>query len=183
MIIHEINDLSNTHVISLLQKGLSECTESVQNYHPDHSDNNANLFYVLKNGRYQLNRGKYYVMEESGKYLCSAGWNEYDMEPELDAALVLTRMYVTPAERGKYNIGLHILPRILLEVQQYSHVWITNNAHNYAINEWFKRAASAKRPALFNNWPEIYNRFKPIGSRMIYNVEQQIAELDKNLTL
>jgi len=179
MIIHEINDLSNTHVISLLQRGLSNCTESVQNYHPDHSDNNANLFYALKNGRYQLNHGKYYVMEESGKYLCSAGWNEYELDS--DIALVLTRMYIAPKHRANYHVATHILPKILEAVTQYKHIWATVNEYNKALYEWFVRDRLGKRTALFNDWPDIYRRFKPIGKKNIYYTDQYIIELDRNI--
>ena len=173
MIIHEINDLSNTHVISLLQRGLSECTESVQNYHPDHSDNNANLFYALDNGRYREGNGKYYVIEEDGKYVCSAGWNEY----EPDTVLMLTRMYILPEYRMKYHISTYILPPALEEVTHYKNVWISFNEYNLGMYKWFERVDQGKRGGLFNDWPDIYRRFKPIGLKTINYTKQYVVGL------
>ena len=91
MIIHEIHDLSDTYVTSLLENGLSKITDNqyITNYHPEYSHNAGNLFYILEHGRYV--KGKYYVLEEDGKFICSGGWNEY----EPDIALMLTRLYIT----------------------------------------------------------------------------------------
>ena len=74
MIIHSVNDLSNFAVISLLKFGLCNITDSdiIKNYHPDYANEPGNLFFILKQGRYQLGKGAYFVIEENGEYICSA---------------------------------------------------------------------------------------------------------------
>ena len=120
MITHEIHDLSNTHVVDLLNEGLSEITDESfkHNYHPNCSNVPGNLFSILKNGRYRKGKRKYYVIEEDGKYVCSAGWNEYENEP--DTVLMLTRMYILPKHRAKYYVATDILPTALNEVKNYN---------------------------------------------------------------
>ena len=87
MIIHEIHDLSNEYVTSLLKTGLSEIVDDTykKNYHYDNIDVPGNLFNTLVQGRY-IN-GKYFVIEEDGIYVASSGYNYY----ENDTALVLPR--------------------------------------------------------------------------------------------
>ena len=176
MVIHEIHDLTNLYVTSLLKQGLSQINDEqyVTNYHPDYSSNTGNLFYILKQGRYV--KGKYYVLEEDGKFVCSGGWNEY----ESDIALMLTRLYITPEHRAKYHAGNYILPKALEETKGYKHIWITCNEYNKSIYHWFDRANKGKRTALFNDWPEIYRKFVPIGKRDIYYTEQYVAEYQPN---
>ena len=50
MIIHQIHDLSNSNIVSLLEQGMSQVTEPelIKNYHPDFKSDNSNLFYILK---------------------------------------------------------------------------------------------------------------------------------------
>lgn len=175
MNIHEIHDLSNTEVVRILQDGLSNVDEKniVQNYSPDYKDINSNLFYILENGRY--NDGTYYVMEEAGEYIASAGWNKYND----NTALLLTRAYISKGYRGSYIFSETCLPRMLESCSDFEKVWITCNKYNKAIYDWFCLAEKGKRPALFNNWPEIYRKFKPIGLMEIYNTEQYVVQLRK----
>lgn len=180
MNIHEIHDLSNQPIVDLLKNGLSEITDQrfIKNYHPDYQHTPGNLFHILEQGRYRKNHGKYFVMtDEHDKYVCSAGWNEYDLDSTL--ALLLTRMYITPQHRSRYMIGKMILPKMISEAGEYSRLWITANEHNRSIYTYFERVSQNKRPVLFNDWPDIYKQFKPIGKKTIYYTEQWIAEYDK----
>ena len=180
MKIHEIHDTKNTAVIEILKTGLSEITDTaiVKNYHPDYSSAPGNLFRILNEGRYKQGRGKYYVITEDDKYICSLGWNEYDLIPTI--ALMLTRMYITPEHRGQYIIGKTILPLAINEASNYEKIWITANDHNKTIYNYFERVHSGKRGALFiNPWPEIYSRFKPIGKHTVYYTPQWVAEYIK----
>jgi hypothetical protein len=146
----------------------------LKNYHPDYKNDPSNIFYILndKNGRY--NRGCYYVLENDGDYVCSAGWNEYDLDNTI--ALALTRAYVEPKHRTKYYMGEYILPKIIENTRQYQHLYITADSYNSTIYQWFVRASEGKSPSMFNDWPDIYRKFKPIGKKTIYYTEQYIAE-------
>ena len=180
MKIHQIHDLSNEHIISILKNGVSEIRDDsiIKNYHPDYINSPGNLFYILKEGRYASDHGKYFVItDDSDKYVCSAGWNEYDVNPSV--ALLLTRMYITPLYRAQYIIGKSILPQMIDESKHYSKLWITANSHNIAIYKYFERASQNKRTVLFNDWPDIYKQFKPIGKQTVYYTEQWVAEYDK----
>ena len=174
MILHEIHDLSDTKVVSLLQQGLSKITDSthLQNYHPDFTEHTGNLFYVLNNSRYL--KGKYYVIEEDDKYICSAGWNEYELDTSI--ALMMTRFYVMPEHRKKCYASNYILPKSLLEAKKYKYIWMSMNEYNKPIYSWFDRASKGKLPGLFDYWPEIYRKFTPIGKRELYYTEQYVVE-------
>lgn len=181
MQLHEIHDSSNQIILNLLEISFSKITDKnlLKNYHPDYKNEPANIFYILNdaNGRYK--RGCYYVLEDEGKYLCSAGYNEYDLDSSV--ALALTRAYINPECRAKYFMGEYILPKIIENTTQYSHLYITADSHNSAIYQWFVRANEGKRPTMFNDWPEIYKKFKPIGKKNIYYTEQYIVELDRTV--
>ena len=103
MQLHQIHDSSNEFVMNLLEATLSNITDNdiIKNYHPDYKNNPANIFYILNddNGRYL--RGCYYVLEDNGEYVCSAGYNEYDLDQTI--ALALTRAYINPKYRTKYG--------------------------------------------------------------------------------
>lgn len=174
MIIHEIQDLSNNIAVDVLKQGLSKITDETHliNYHPDFSDNPSNLFYILKYGRYTT--GKYYIVEEDGNYICSAGWNEYQYEPSI--ALLMTRFYVVPEYRKNYYASSYILPKALEEAKDYKHIWMTMNEYNKSLYTWFERASAGKLPGLFDYWPEVYRNFHPIGKRYIYYTEQYVVE-------
>lgn len=177
MKIHHVTDLSNVAVVDILKNGLSGCTDesSIKNYHPDFSNDPANLFYILNdpNGRYQ--NGDYLVLEEDGIYICSTGWNEYEYDRSI--ALVMTRTYINPKYRNRYYLGTLLLPEILSAVNgNYQKIWMTCNQHNKSIVKWFERNAAGKKTNLFAKWPAIYENFKPIGMHTIYFTEQYIME-------
>jgi hypothetical protein len=179
MNVFRINDLSNTKVVSILQTGLSEVDDKyvIKNYHPDYANRPENLFFILKQGRYQEGKGAYFVIEENGKYVCSAGWNEYAH----DTALALTRMYTAKKYRMQYLVAKNILVKTLEETKHYNNVWLTANEYNKALYNWFVRKEENKRSALFNDWPEIYKKFKPIGKKNVYGIEQYVVELQRKL--
>ena len=179
MNIHAIHDLTNPHVINILKKEFNTITDTniISNYHPDYSDTAGNLFYILQAGRYRPSKGKYWVMEENGEYLGSAGWNEYELDT--DVALVLTRTYVPKKFRGQYLLANHLLPMMLQETSNYQKTWLTVNEHNDVLYQWFLRSSENKRPALFNNWPQIYKKFYPIGKKDIYYTQQYVLEYTK----
>jgi hypothetical protein len=179
MKIHEIHSTKDAAVGFLLD-AYSKITDAayIQNYHPDYSHLNSNFFYVLEQGRYRQGHGKYFVVTDNDKYVCSCGWNEYDLEPTI--ALVLTRMYVSPEYRARYIIGNTVLPLCITETEQYQRRWITANEHNRTIYDYFVRAASGKRTALCNDWPSIYKQFKPLGIHTVYYTKQYVAEYTKD---
>ena len=176
MIVHEIHDSSNTHVMKLLEENFSSITDDniIKNYHPHHRNEPANIFYILDDIKGRYRTGCYYVLEDDGKYVCSAGWNVYDLDQTI--ALALTRAYVDPMHRTKYYMGEYILPEIIKNTRMYKHLYITADSHNSAIYQWFVRANSGKSPGMFNNWPDIYRKFKPMGKQNIYYVDQYVAE-------
>jgi hypothetical protein len=87
-------------------------------------------------------------------------------------------MYVAPGFRCQYILGNTVLPKMIEAAGRYKHIWITSNNHNRAIYLFFERAASGKKTALFNDWPPIYRKFKPLGKRTVYYTEQWIAEYE-----
>ena len=176
--IHEIHDLTNHELINTLELEFSKITDTaiIKNYHPDYSQVPGNIFKILSQGRYRL--GKYFIItDDDDKYMCSAGWNPYELET--DTALLLTRMYVNPQYRGQYVIGKTVLPQMISEACNYQRLWITANDHNRTIYKYFERSSQNKRTVLFNDWPDIYKRFKPIGKKTVYYTEQWISEYDK----
>ena len=74
-----------------------------------------------------------------------------------------------------------ILPKIIESTVDYDHLYITADSHNSAIYQWFVRANQGKKPGMFNDWPEIYRKFKPIGKQTIYYTEQYVAEYTRTL--
>jgi acyl carrier protein len=180
MIVHEIHDLSDDKIVTLMADGLRKITNEdiIKNYHPDYHEHSGNLFYIIKYGRYRKGFGKYYVLEEDGKYICSAGWNEYETDPSI--AFALTRMYIDPEYRGQYLVAQHILSKTLNETKKYAKIWLTVNKYNKRLYDWFVRADQHKRTALFNDWPKIYRNFKPIGEKTIYNTNQYVVEFIRN---
>ena len=137
MVLHSINDLSNQHVVEMLKTNLSLIRDPniIANYHPEYANVPGNLFYILNDGRYQI--GNYFVIEEAGEYIASAGWNEYHLDK--DVALLLTRMYTAPKFRMNYYIGNKILPVALEQSMNYKKIWVTCNEYNKVIYDWFVR--------------------------------------------
>jgi len=176
MQLHQLHDSSNTFIMKLLEESFSNITDSniIKNYHPKYKTDPANIFYILNDEKCRYHRGCYYVLEDAGEFLCSAGWNEYELEPTI--ALALTRAYIDPKHRTKYYMGEYILPKIIESTIEYKKLYITSNAYNNAIYQFFVRASEGKRTAMFNDWPDIYRKFKPIGKKTIYYTEQYVAE-------
>lgn len=173
-----INNLSDTGTIEFLKKGLSQVTEErlLVNYHPDYSSNNANLFYVLAHGRFEI--GNYYIMEtEDGEYAGSAGWNKMDD----NTVLALVRAYVPKNFRTNYIMGEHILPKILDDTKDFNRVWLTFNEYNKVMYKGFTRLSRTQSSAISIPWPEIYNKFKPIGQHMVNNTLQYVAEYERSI--
>lgn len=177
MRILQIQDLSNLESVNILEKGLSLITNTnlVKNYHPDYKSEPANLFYILKNGRFSI--GNYYIAEEDNCYIGSAGWNWY----QDDIALALTRAYVSPNYRQKNIMGNYFLPRILDETTLYNRIWCTCNKYNKVIYDGFVRLAAGRRAGLTNPWSEIYKKFVPIGIHTVNYTEQYVAEYRRDL--
>lgn len=174
--IYEIRDLSNQKVLEILKAGISvnmfDNEDITKNYLYDHCNNPANLFYILQHGRYQ--HGSYFVITDAAdNYLASAGWNQYND----DTALLLTRMLVIPEYRGSYILAKNVLQTMIDQTSEYKHRWITFNDYNLTLYKWFERVDQGKRGALFNNWPDIYARFLPIGQHIINHTLQHVVEL------
>lgn len=174
MIIHSVQDDSDIAVVNLLKKEFSKITDSsVKNYHPDYADQPGNFFYVLKQGRYK--KGNYLIIEDNDEYVCSAGWNEYSIDPS--TALILTRTYISPKYRARYYAGTHILPLLLEESKDYARRWITCNEHNKTIYNMFVRLQRTDKAAP-SQWPALYKKFKPIGEHEVYHTRQWVGEYE-----
>jgi hypothetical protein len=178
MNIYEINDLSNTKVIEILKNGITKSMfkkqELLENYLYEYKDNPANLFYRLENG--QFKNGSYFVItDEEDNFIAGSGWYKYND----NTALVLVRMLVRPDYRTTYIVGHKLLPLMLDKAARYNNVWITCNDYNKAIYDWFDRSSKGKSPALYNNWPDLYKKFKPIGKQLVNGMQQYVAALEK----
>ena len=175
MRIHQLNDLSDRYLVGLLEQGLSVVTDPdiKHNYSPEFRECDANLFYILQNGRYST--GCYYIIEDHDELVACAGWNKYND----DTALVLTRAFVAENYRTSYIMGEKLLPLMIHSTVAYKNVWITCNEYNKSIYNWFERKAAGRRTTMFADWPEIYSRFEPIGKKIVYNTEQYIVQLKR----
>jgi hypothetical protein len=174
--VYQIHDLSNQKIVDILKSSISanmfNGTDLEKNYLYDYRSNPANLFYILANGRYKT--GSYFVVtDQHDNYLASAGWNHYDT----DTALLLTRMLVIPKLRGSYILAKTVLQPMIEQSSNYKNQWITFNDYNLTLYKWFERVDQGKSGALFNNWPNIYSKFKPIGQKDINHVLQYVVEL------
>ena len=116
MLIHTIHDLSNLHVVDLLKSSLSSIVDVsiIDNYHPSRYHVPGNLFHILDHGRYKFGSGKYFVMEHDGEFVCSAGWNKYELNN--DVALIMTRTYINPKYRTQYYASTVLMPIMILIV-------------------------------------------------------------------
>jgi hypothetical protein len=86
-------------------------------------------------------------------------------------------MLVVPEYRGSYILAKTVLQEMIDQSSNYKNQWITFNEYNLTLYKWFERVEQGKRGALFNDWPEIYARFKPIGQREINHTLQYVVEL------
>jgi hypothetical protein len=165
MIVHAIKDLSNKYIVDFLKTGLEEAV-NLENYHPDFSDSPANLFYILKEGRFK--NSNYFIIDDNGKYAGSAGWNEYE-----NVALVLTRAFIPRQYRGQSHMSKYLLPPIFKETEKYDKLWITCNDYNRNIYTGLLRLSQGKS---LPHWQDDYKKFVPIGKRTVYYTEQYVAE-------
>lgn len=176
MKIHSINDDSNSHVIDILREGITpdmlKNDSLCKNYLYDYRGSPANVFNMLARGTFR--NGQFYVIEDGGFVAC-CGWYPYSK----DTAILLSRMLVNPKRRTEYIVGKHILPLMIEQTKQYNNVWITCNDYNKSIYNWFSRSAEGKSPALFNNWPDTYKMFKPIGQHVVNGVLQYVVALER----
>jgi len=163
-----ISDMSNTRVVDMMKVEFSKIGEGkpyYKNYNPAAKGFPENIFNMLKNNKFKV--GSYMVLDDGKDLVCSAGW--YKFTP--DIALVLVRMYVNPKFRHTYPTGKFILPEILKETEVFNKLWITINEYNKSATIYLTR------PNKFGNiWPEIYTKFKPIGSKFINGLDQYIME-------
>jgi hypothetical protein len=165
----------NPELIEFLKTGLTCVVEPhlLENYHPDYKTNNANLFHVIRQGRFD--QGNFYVMiTDEGEFAGCAGWNEMNR----NIALAGVRAYIPAKFRAKYIIGEYILPRILKETQDYPKVWLTFNEYNKAMYYGFERMVNSKASSLLP-WPFVYRKFKPIGQHTVNNTIQYVAEYER----
>lgn len=173
--IHQINDLTNKKIVEILKNEISkdmfDREQLAANYLYEYRNTPGNLFYILNQGRYKT--GAYFIVTDKKKYIASAGWNHYNKE----TALLLTRMLVIPEYRGSYILAKTVLQTMINQSSNYKNQWITFNDYNLTLYKWFERVDQGKSGALFNNWPEIYSRFKPIGQREINHTLQYVVEL------
>lgn len=170
--IHHIHDEKNSYILKILTKEFSliENTDIVKNYHPDYSTTPGNFFFILKSGRYNYEKGKYYILLDGDEFIASAGWNEYDYD--CDLALVLTRAYVKRQHRSKFYLGKNILPLTINDTIKYKKTWMTVNEYNINVYNWINRSQDKS----IGSWPEIYKNFRTIGIKNIYYTDQYIME-------
>lgn len=174
-IVHKIHDLSNCQAVDLLRSNICASmfkNDSLRkNYLYEYKNDPANLFYILGNGRYQ--NGAYFIVtDHNDKYIASAGWHPYSD----NTALLLSRMLVIPEYRGSYILAETVLQHMIDQSSSYENQWITFNDYNLTLYKWFERVDQGKRGALFNDWPDIYAKFKPVGQKQINHVLQYVVE-------
>ena len=91
----------------------------------------------------------------------------------------MTRMYVSPKYRVQYYLGNNLLPLMIKNTSTYDKQWMTVNSYNVGLYKWFERSVEGKATSLFNNWPDIYKQFKPVGMHTVYYTEQYVVEYIK----
>ena len=167
--VYRITDTSNDHVIDILKRGLSTAEDepkTIENYHPDYSSHNANLFYILANGRFA--NGAYFVItDDQDNYMGSQGWHPYSDS----IALIGSRGYVAPGSRFHYILAKEATPRSIRESWSYAEQWITFNEHNFTYYKGFSR----------DKWKdhELYKYFETAGKANVYNTDQWVIRLNK----
>lgn len=166
MIIHQIKDLSNEYVTSLLIEGL--LLEKDQNYNPYSNTVNQNIFSKLRTNFFE--KGNYIVLEDENGYVASTGWYEYNE----DIALVLVRSYVKKEYRQRWILSKYCLPIIMEQTKKYKKLWITVNESNSYLNKSFERIKEGKLAWPYT--PQILRKFEPIGKKYINGMDQYIIE-------
>lgn len=172
----QIKDLSDRSLTDILANSITadmfDRPELEENYLYKYRNNPSNLFCILEKGRY-INGSYFIVLDKNNRYLASAGWNPYNNS----TALLLTRMLVVPELRGSYILARTVLQKMIDQSSNFENRWISFNEYNLTLYRWFDRVANGKRGALFNDWPKIYSRFRPIGQREINHTLQWVVEL------
>lgn len=177
MKIHEIHDIHNSYVTDLLKDEFSKIQDPTffENYHPNYKDRPANIFYILEHtNRYK--NGAYYVLENAGQYILSAGWNQYEYDPSI--ALIITRLYISPKYRRRLLMSEYILPKIIEETKEYFHTYVTVNEYNRNLYNSFIRARNKK--VLRHPHIELYRNLVPRGKMNIYFTEQEVLEYSRH---
>lgn len=179
MNLHFLHDTKDERIVSILKEGLSCVLDEriTKNYNPKYSEHNANLFYLLEHGRYRSSKGKFFVLENNGKFVACAGWNEYDEDPNI--ALLLTRVYIAPEYRANYFLTKYFLPAMLPEALRYSKIWMTFNSYNKVIYDWFIKINNSGQDGFVAKKFPIFKSFKPIGVQLIYFTDQYVIEYQK----
>jgi hypothetical protein len=160
MIIHQIKDLSNEYVTSLLIEGL--LLEKDQNYNPYSNTVNQNIFSKLRTNFFE--KGNYIVLEDENGYVGSSGWYEYDK----DTAIVFVRTFLRKDMRQQHLLSKYFLPEFFNI--KYKKLWITINEHNRMLVRGFTR------PSIGFKWHDDFKKFKPIGKKYINGMDQYIIE-------
>jgi hypothetical protein len=169
MKLYKVTDTSNAHIMGILHKGLSTAVgdqKTLENYHPDYRDNNANLFYILEHGRY-ADGGYFCVCDDEDNFLASSGWHPYDET----TALVSSRAYVSPLGKFKYPIATFITPVAIREAWAYPELWMCFNDHNYGFFKGFSRGKWENHPT--------YKYFEPVGEATVNYTQQWVVRVNK----
>jgi hypothetical protein len=175
MIVHQLNDDTDSQGLEILKKGLSNITEEdlAVNYHPYFSEDPSNVFFLLKSGAYL--KSAYFVIEDNGNFAASSGWRHLDDT----TALFLSRTYIKKDYRKQYLLSKFLLPKMFEQAVAYEKFWITCTEQNRAIYQAFTNLSQGKKSGIFDGWPEEYKKFVPIGSKVVNNTVQYVAEYKK----
>lgn len=179
MNLHFLHDITDERIVSILKEGLSCVLDEriAKNYNPKYSEHNANLFYLLEHGRYRSSKGKFFVLENDGKFVACAGWNEYDGDSNI--ALILTRVYIAKGYRANYFLTKYFIPAIFPEVLHYPKIWITFNSYNKVIYDWFIKINNSGQNGFVAKKFPIFKNFKSIGVQSVYFTDQYVIEYKK----
>jgi hypothetical protein len=170
--IHNINDPE----VDILKKNFNLIKEPkiIKNYHPEYSKLPGNFFNILEKGRYEKNKGTYYVLTNDEDFVASGGWNEYELNPKI--SLIFTRFYVAPKYRQKFIFTKLMFEKIIEQTCNYEHIYITVNESN---KKFYDLVSNLYNNDKKNYLPKIYSRFKPIGTKEIYYTNQYVLEYQK----
>lgn len=180
MKLYTINDLSKKELIDVLKNNIKKemFTNGLEkNYTWEDRNRPGNLFKILEEGRYI--KGCYYIIvDESGNYVGSGGWNEY---PYLEnTALIATRTFIVPKYRTEALIGKILLPPMIENTKDYENVYMTFNDCNRAMYDFIVRYNNSGRIGSLNKvkLDPIWKKFYGVGTMNIYNVSQWALRLN-----
>lgn len=134
------------------------------------------LFYKLTTGQYQEYLLGHLVADSSRKTVVSGGMQDL----EDGSTLILTRLFVHPKHRMHLYIQ-HLLDVLLhLLIFKYKdndrRVYISFNAYNKSLYDWFVRKQEGRSGSIGRQWPKVFEEFKPAGIRSINGVSQFVCE-------